>query len=164
MLLGGLWHGAGWTFVIWGGLHGIYLAINHLWRWAGFTLPKVVAWLLTITSVVFAWVVFRANSVTDAYSIWEAMLGLKGILLPVEWSHYIHMTPGQFVELQYLSGGGGLKEIYIILLFMLLALCENQFQKRKFEPSIRWFCFVIVILSWSIFSLGKVSEFLYFQF
>jgi alginate O-acetyltransferase complex protein AlgI len=51
MLLGGLWHGAGWTFVLWGGLHGLYLCINHGWRKLNVSLPKLFAWLLTF----FAW-------------------------------------------------------------------------------------------------------------
>src|SRR5438034_3751465 len=68
MLLGGLWHGAGWTFVIWGGLHGLYLVINHAWqhltrrfreihapsRWG-----RSFAWFTTFVAVLIAWVFFR---------------------------------------------------------------------------------------------------------
>ena len=87
MLLGGLWHGAGWTFVIWGGLHGFYLVINHFWR--GFrlkigltrrsTLGKFFATLLTFLTVVIAWVFFRADSYSSAISIISGMLSLNGI-------------------------------------------------------------------------------------
>ncbi len=81
MLLGGLWHGAGWTFILWGGLHGLYLVINHAW-WVlkkHFTLPnipKAVAWGLTFTSVVFAWVLFRAESLETAIKIWGGMINI----------------------------------------------------------------------------------------
>src|ERR1051326_6894256 len=65
MLLGGLWHGAAWTFVVWGGLHGLYLQVNHAWRALRFpALPGVVSWALTFIAVVVAWVVFRADSFT----------------------------------------------------------------------------------------------------
>jgi D-alanyl-lipoteichoic acid acyltransferase DltB (MBOAT superfamily) len=85
MLLGGLWHGANWTFIIWGGLHGIYLVINHFWR--GFTekngLSKdtgvvltVVYWLMTLLAVIVAWVFFRASSFADALTVLSAMVGL----------------------------------------------------------------------------------------
>ncbi len=85
MLLGGLWHGANWTFLIWGGLHGFYLVINHFWRGfaertgickgAGIML-KNAYWLLTLIAVIVAWVFFRANSLTDAFTVLTAMGGL----------------------------------------------------------------------------------------
>jgi len=91
MLMGGLWHGAGWTFVIWGALHGGYLMINHYWRdltahW-GYSderplLPAVIAWTLTLLCVVAAWVLFRAANLTTAGSMLASMIGLNGIELP----------------------------------------------------------------------------------
>ena len=92
MLLGGLWHGAGWTFVIWGGLHGAYLAINHAWShvsrrlWPHGLLPralgKSLAWLTTFTAVVIGWVFFRASDFAAAMAMLEGMAGLNGIALP----------------------------------------------------------------------------------
>lgn len=97
MLLGGLWHGAGWTFVIWGGLHGFYLIVNHLWRtfklrlhWKdGRGLAKFGAGLLTFLAVVVGWVFFRADSVTAALSMLKGMLGLNGVSLPASWEGYL---------------------------------------------------------------------------
>ncbi|WP_341910710.1 MBOAT family protein [Ferrovibrio terrae] len=88
MLLGGLWHGAGWTFVIWGGLHGLYLIINHGWRnLTGGRLRgpawQVLAWLLTFLGVVIAWVFFRAADLDAALSVLRSMLGLNGVALPL---------------------------------------------------------------------------------
>src|SRR5581483_9403477 len=64
MLLGGLWHGAGWNFVIWGGLHGLFLLVNHAWRGSvarlGVRLPLAVASGLTFLCVAVAWVFFRS--------------------------------------------------------------------------------------------------------
>ena len=71
MLLGGLWHGAGWTFVMWGGLHGLYLCANHAWRARGLAMPRLPAWVLTLLAVAFAWVLFRAPSPGMALDIWE---------------------------------------------------------------------------------------------
>jgi alginate O-acetyltransferase complex protein AlgI len=78
MLLGGLWHGAGWTFVIWGALHGAFIVINHLWRRTGIRLPAYIGWALTMAGVVVAWVFFRAASASDALAIAKAMAGLGG--------------------------------------------------------------------------------------
>jgi D-alanyl-lipoteichoic acid acyltransferase DltB (MBOAT superfamily) len=92
MLLGGLWHGAGWTFVIWGGLHGIYLVINHGWRallqrlgWNRMQERRpyqIFSWMLTFLAVVAAWVFFRAESMKAALSVLKGMVGLNGVVLP----------------------------------------------------------------------------------
>ncbi|MHA1113855.1 MAG: MBOAT family O-acyltransferase, partial [Alphaproteobacteria bacterium] len=62
MLLGGLWHGAGWTFVAWGGLHGLGLMVNHVWSRAGLRMPALSGWVLTFLFVMVGWVLFRAES------------------------------------------------------------------------------------------------------
>lgn len=84
MLLGGFWHGAGWTFIIWGGLHGIYLTLNHSWQklrksW-GHDIKEVSFWgriggtLLTFFAVTIAWVFFRAETLTGAIDMLDKML------------------------------------------------------------------------------------------
>ena len=86
MLLGGLWHGAGWTFVIWGGLHGLYLIINHAWRnlkqrmeWPdGGKFSRFGAGLLTFLAVVVGWVFFRADNLTVATELLSGMAGSNG--------------------------------------------------------------------------------------
>ena len=90
MLLGGLWHGAGWTFVVWGALHGLYLVINHGWqglrRRMGWERESragaALATLVTFLAVVIAWVFFRAQDLPTALRMLEAMAGLHGISLP----------------------------------------------------------------------------------
>jgi D-alanyl-lipoteichoic acid acyltransferase DltB (MBOAT superfamily) len=80
MLLGGLWHGAAWTFVAWGALHGVYLCLNHAWANYGPPIPQtlqrpagVVAFLLTFLAVVVAWVFFRADSLPSALYVLSRM-------------------------------------------------------------------------------------------
>ncbi|NQX88205.1 MAG: MBOAT family protein [Halioglobus sp.] len=91
MLLGGLWHGAGWPFVIWGGLHGAYLMINHAWRnmvdrigWGhtDHVLYHAMSWVITFMAVVFAWVYFRAPTLEQGNHIVLAMLGFSGFEVP----------------------------------------------------------------------------------
>lgn len=81
MLIGGLWHGAGWTFILWGGLHGVYLIVNHSWRKLNIEINKFASWLLTYLSVVVAWVFFRAATVKNALHIIATMFGANGIVL-----------------------------------------------------------------------------------
>ncbi len=73
MLLGGLWHGAAWTFVVWGGLHGAALALSHLWEKAGLRMPAFLGWLLTLLFVMACWVLFRAPDFATAGDILAAM-------------------------------------------------------------------------------------------
>jgi len=85
MVLGGMWHGAGWTFVLWGAMHGAYLLLHHAWRSSviGRLVQKLpgwpgLAWALTILAVVLAWVPFRAPDLATTLSIWGSMMGLGG--------------------------------------------------------------------------------------
>ncbi len=91
MLLGGLWHGAAWTFVIWGGMHGIYLVINHQWhsllKSKGIDFKKVPWWsvsvgcAITCIAVLLSWVIFRAESIESATLIIKTMSGFNGFNL-----------------------------------------------------------------------------------
>ena len=99
MLLGGIWHGAGWTFVLWGALHGAFLLIHR--AWSGLARPAMPAapalqplgaaagWALTMLSVAAAWVVFRADDMTAARNVWEGMAGLHGLDRPLEGADFL---------------------------------------------------------------------------
>lgn len=101
MLLGGLWHGANWTFVIWGALHGLYLVVNHIWRRffpereAASRVSVVLGWSLTTLAVMVAWVFFRAPSLSSALRVLMGMVGLNGILLPAKLTSILHLGPAQ---------------------------------------------------------------------
>ena len=79
MLLGGLWHGANWNFVLWGGLHGAALVVCGLWTRMGWRLPPVLGWLLTLGFVVVAWVLFRAPDFTTAAHVLQGLAGEGGL-------------------------------------------------------------------------------------
>ncbi|MFT5813103.1 MAG: alginate O-acetyltransferase complex protein AlgI, partial [Psychroserpens sp.] len=89
MLLGGLWHGAGWNFVIWGGLHGLYLVIFHVYSSvtekvfaSRIKMPSMIAWTLTFLAVVLSWVFFRATTPGSALTIINGMVGINGVTVP----------------------------------------------------------------------------------
>jgi hypothetical protein len=82
MLLAGLWHGAGWNFVFWGGLHGLFLVIHKQYRRLFGPLPAFVARPLTLAAVILAWVPFRAGSMTATWTILKGMAGCNGTVLP----------------------------------------------------------------------------------
>ncbi len=95
MLLGGLWHGAGWTFIAWGGMHGTFLAVNHAWRVLRERLGqdlthstffgRIAGRVLTFTVVIVAWVMFRSENIDVAISMLHGMAGLNGVVLNGAW-------------------------------------------------------------------------------
>ena len=149
MILGGAWHGAGWTFIAWGALHGLYIVINRLWRQYGIALPKALAWGITFTCVVIGWVFFRANSMTDALAMIQTMMGAKGISFAI--------------QLEVLK----VSEIAIpCILLLIICLRAKNTQERvsTFQPSIFWAFCTAGLLIVSILHFNNASEFLYFQF
>src|SRR5262249_38217721 len=92
MLLGGLWHGAAWTFVIWGAIHGFGLVVNHAWNKVAesyrLSLPNPIAWGFTLAFVMVAWVPFRADGLPAPSTIWRGRFGstemvpLEGVTAP----------------------------------------------------------------------------------
>ena len=116
MLLGGLWHGAGWPFVIWGGLHGGYLMINHGWRhmmarlgwdFSERTAYRAFAWLVTFVAVVFSWVYFRAPTLEQGNHIALAMLGLSGFEIPAGVLARLGAVGEHLTALGFVPGQGG---------------------------------------------------------
>lgn len=167
MLLGGLWHGANWTFVIWGCMHGLYLVINHgfiaLRNRLGLpALPRALAVLITFLVVVFAWVPFRAESLQQAVSMWQAMLYMNDMPLAGHTLSGIH------------TGKAGRAIVAGILVVMLLPNSQeivNTFKSYLARTDSRGRLIWVVLGSLlgvafglTTMSIGHVSEFLYFQF
>ncbi len=172
MLLGGLWHGAGWTFLVWGGLHGTYLVIEGAWRALREklrvpALPGLAARAFTLAAVVFAWVPFRAPNLQSTASIWRGMVGLGG-------------TAGTAVPVSTLELGA------VAGLFLATIMLPNSQQiARIFKPgldspgyhvfaapgprtalglNVRSALLVGLILGLGLRAISGYSEFIYFQF
>jgi len=147
MLLGGLWHGAAWTFVIWGAYHGILLSLFHAYRLA--EMPRwhdALARFGTFLAVLVGWVMFRAESVSMAVSIYESMLGLNGIGTLDAWN---------------LSAFFGWIMVYSAIYTNLDLETWNLPTPRRAVP----FAITALILALTITLISVTpSPFLYFQF
>jgi D-alanyl-lipoteichoic acid acyltransferase DltB (MBOAT superfamily) len=143
MLLGGLWHGAGWTFVAWGALHGGFLVVNHGWRalreQLGHDLKtssaagRACACALTFVAVVVAWVVFRASDMAAALLMLKAMAGGNGLVLPDFWlpkwgafGQWLAAHGVVFGDTRDLVTGGLINWIWILLLVVWFAPNTQQ--------------------------------------
>jgi alginate O-acetyltransferase complex protein AlgI len=183
MLLGGLWHGAGWNFLIWGGLHGFYLCVNHLWQ--GVRAPAVSAsrvaaalsWAVTFFAVVIAWVFFRARTLAGA---WQMLGGLFG----VEAGSSAYVSPGilRVMDLPVLVGEQRLFLIGSGAVMMALAIAlwlpnvPQLFGYREYRrapepsawprwrPNLAWALLSALAFAISLFGMWQHLEFLYFQF
>jgi D-alanyl-lipoteichoic acid acyltransferase DltB (MBOAT superfamily) len=142
MLLGGLWHGAGWTYVFWGGLHGCYLVINHLYISARKSLGhdlkqdgwflRGMGWLATFIAVVISWVFFRADSFTTALNVLRSMFGFNGIQLGTFLEPYLGFLRNWGVGFLGFTVNVGIGQKYatfaIIVLLLIAWLTPNTQQ------------------------------------
>lgn len=153
MLLGGLWHGAGWTFIVWGGLHGLYLVINHGWQALRIklgqhperplSLPmRVISVMLTFLAVVAAWVVFRADNIGAAITMLTTMAGFNGIVLPDTWLPKLG-TPGHWLATAGVTFGPGNRLIgidafgWISVLMLIIWFAPNTQQiMAAYKPAL----------------------------
>jgi alginate O-acetyltransferase complex protein AlgI len=147
MVLGGLWHGAGWTFVLWGCLHGFYLIINHGWRSLFGSREKTKnrsfwAWVVTFLAVTIAWVPFRAESIHGVENILGGMIGLHGYILPESYLYYFNhlydfgdylvAVGWQFSDAGLFRGLGQILSFFLLIL--ILAFLPNTQQiMRQFK-------------------------------
>ncbi len=146
-LLGGIWHGAGWTFVFWGFLHGIALSIQRIWKSMGFKMNKFLAWFLTFNFVNIGWVFFRAKDWADAIKVLKGMAGVNGIVY----------TESVYFDRDYLWK--------FALLIIFCVVSKNTIEVINiYKLSYKTLIAGIVVLIISILRLQHVSEFLYFNF
>ncbi len=150
-LISGFWHGAGWTFVVWGILHGLASVIARMWKRSGGRLPKLLAWAVTFLFVHLAFVIFRAPDMSVALSVYKAMFGFEGI---------------QLIGINVLFNQDLTHLVLALLLGLGIALfAKNSVQimeTQKRTPLMM--LFVVMLLYYSSMQLQRVSEFLYFNF
>jgi alginate O-acetyltransferase complex protein AlgI len=167
MFIAGIWHGAGWTFILWGGCHGGALVVNHTWKRKKLKMPKPLAWTLTFLFVNFSFVLFRAKSMADAGKVLGAMAGLNGVLpSTISKCSFSDLGKGNFWKLLMAGVKGSDATIWTVLVILIFTLTvKNSIQMEKdFKPSWKALAFLVVISFYALINMNKVSEFLYFQF
>jgi D-alanyl-lipoteichoic acid acyltransferase DltB (MBOAT superfamily) len=144
-IIGGIWHGAGWTYVFWGFLHGVALVINHIWKSLGLKLPMLVAWFLTFNFVNIAWVFFRAPTWDDAVNVFTTMFDFSGFDLNDIYDSSVYW------------------QVMIGIIMVLVLKNSNEWAKIQ-KATLKYQLFTTLLLAVGILYLSKVSEFIYFQF
>lgn len=190
MVLGGLWHGANWTFVLWGVAHGTYLMINHAWRHLVGEdrrygpVGRLACWAITFLGVVFAWVLFRAPDIRTAMHIYAGLLGINGLSLPLSlrpiaegWHLPVTLyfndlfqgvpLPESYSFVKLVSTLG----IAAVIAFFMPSVASMYQVGRGLTADWQRLIFTRRMgvafgfaLTVAVFSISKVSPFLYFQF
>ena len=166
-VIGGLWHGAGWTFIFWGFLHGLALIVQRFWSKLGFKLWTWLAWLITFNFVNIAWVFFRAKEWDDAVKVLSGMIGLSGIKIHTILQSKLSFLEGYGVEFGIYDAVKlpVLETLWFVFGFALVLLFKNSIQIiSNFQLNYKTVLLSAITFVLSFLSLNKVSEFLYFNF
>lgn len=168
-LVSGFWHGANWTFVVWGLLHGIAEVITRRFRNTWSRIPAFLQWLLTFGFVSCAFLIFRADSLSQAYIMFRKLATLEslsitptmleGLTLP-EIAHIEKLTGIEGM----LGGRYGIHLWAFLGIVMYATLRTENVQKKKFVCSGKTLLQTVGMLAWTIVSLSGISTFLYFNF
>lgn len=148
-VVGGIWHGANWTFIAWGLMHGVALVIHRLWQKTGIVMSNALGIIITFLFANFAWVFFRATSFTDAWAVIRSMLGLNDF-------KYV----GSYVT----------TDVYIVPVLItgaVLLFCKNPYQLvPEFKPNWKHLFYMIVLTLIALIYLNSITanDFLYFDF
>jgi len=167
-LVGGLWHGAGWTFVFWGFLHGMAMLVHRAWKQAGLSMPKAAAWFLTFNFVNIAWVFFRANDFNGALRVLKGMAGTGGVTLPAASSKYLGFLAQYGVGFSGFGAGLniGTTAVATILASLAAAFAFSNSNEiaGSFKPGWKTLAFVVAAACLGLLGMNTVHEFLYFNF
>ncbi|MBU3015747.1 MBOAT family protein [Poseidonibacter lekithochrous] len=144
-IIGGFWHGAGWTFLFWGLLHGLALSIHRLWSNLGFKMWTWLAWFITFNFVNIAWVFFRAKEWDDAIKVLGAMFNLENLTFNLNYLEVVCILLGLIVVLFFKNSNEIIKKLKINTLISIIIG-------------------FLIFIALTILEIRSSSEFLYFQF
>lgn len=169
-LVSGIWHGANWTFILWGLLHGVLNCLSRIFRRQWNRLHIVCQWFFTFSLVNLLWVLFRADSLGDALAFYRELFRLSAFsirtelyncfLLP-ELSNLVHFLPPVDRFVQQIPGF--YLWLFLFAAFFIVLNLPNS-KQIQFRPTLATSLTTVLFLFWSIISLAGVSVFLYFNF
>jgi D-alanyl-lipoteichoic acid acyltransferase DltB (MBOAT superfamily) len=167
-LIGGLWHGAGWTFVFWGFIHGLAIISHRIWRDLGFRMNRFLAGVITFNFVNIAWVFFRANDWKDATKVLNGMFGFEGVIISKSLFEAIPgLSKFGFSVGDHLANMLANDDVFrmIIVASIIVFFFKNSNHFRN-TLKMNWsvLIFASLLFAISILSINKVSPFLYFNF
>ena len=169
-LASGIWHGANWTFILWGGVHGIAQVLYRIFGGLWDRLPKLLRGMCTFLFVDMAFMLFRSASVRDFGILLANMLQRKPGGIPGEMAKCFDVIEFTYIEdhvgvLKMIAERIPYLHMWIVLgIAAAIAFLGKNCYEREFRPTLTKGLGCIVLLVWSILSLSGLSIFLYFNF
>ena len=169
-LVSGIWHGAAWTFIVWGLLHGAARVLHKIFQKSWDKFPKPIRWFVTFVFLNITWIFFRAESLTQAGIL------LKKVFTSFSWKlHSGLMQQFDVLEFTYIEEHVALfmnlvktyPQIHLLIVMLIglfVALVPKNLYKKELKPGIGNALASVVLLVWCILSFSGVSTFLYFNF
>lgn len=180
-VLGGLWHGAGWTFVFWGFIHGCALVVHRIWSCVGFKLPSWIGLMVTFNFINLSWVFFRAKEWKDAIKVLSGMIDLNDIILTKTFV-YIYDNTVKKISFMMPDLNATQNQVFlfdfntfawIVAMFVVVIKCQNSYEaifyyrsdKQNSITKISAIYFAFLFMFSILFmSLTAHTEFIYFNF
>ena len=166
-LIGGFWHGAGWTFIFWGAMHAFAIIVHRIWTTTGVKLNNIISWFLTFNFINLSWIFFRAEKWEDAIKIIKGMLGLTGVVLPISLQNISFLQQNKIVFGEVFANFNSDTEVilWIAIAFFICLIFKNSNQVLiAYKPSSKIVFFIVLIFVISLMHLDKNVDFIYFNF
>lgn len=175
-VIGGIWHGAGWTFIFWGFLHGMALVVQRVWGFLNIRMWAWVSWFITFNFVNIAWVFFRAEEWSDAKKVLKGMFDLNGVMLPKRYN-FMQILPDKYLGTMS-DIAPNLKADETLLLWVASSAIVALFFKNSMEiikypilldssriTVVKLAAYSVILLTGlAAISLQSYTEFIYFNF
>ena len=166
-LIGGMWHGAGWTFIFWGALHAMAIIFHRIWCNTGVNLNKLLAWFVTFNFINISWIFFRAEQWEDAIKVLKGMFGFSGVVLPSIFQNISFLQGNKIVIGEVFANFNSDTEItlwLLIALFICLFFKNSNEIVSFYKPDNKIVFFIVSIFTISLMNLDKNVDFIYFNF
>ncbi len=166
MFIAGVWHGAGWTFVVYGALHGAALVVNHIRKKKKKKFPGWLSWFITFNFINITFVIFRAKTLADAGKVLIGMMGLSGVVVPKLGIKSV----GALKEYGFKMGSYLYPDDYFLIIMFLgtswvLYKFRNTSELEKtFKPDTRIAIYCGIAFVFCLFGMNRITEFIYFNF
>ena len=167
-LLSGFWHGASWSFVLWGVMHGVFSVLTRLCKKFVEKVPRVINWVVTFVFVNIAWVFFRAGTIPKAVArlqrVFAGGFRIQSQVFLDQISSPEISEVLSFFAIEERFPAFVLVGYFVVALGLILG-SKNAYEKMKlFQPNVLTFGITLILLMWSVFSFAGISTFLYFNF
>jgi D-alanyl-lipoteichoic acid acyltransferase DltB (MBOAT superfamily) len=162
-LIGGLWHGASWMFVLWGAFHGLAMVIHRIWKDMGFKMNSFLAWFITFNFINITWVFFRAKHWDDALKVLGGMSGFHGIALCDCLNSNLLLNNGITFGHVFVNSNLNQNSLTFMFLTLIILTQKNSTQYNSTVKKPFWLLTALLLIASFLF-INNNTEFLYFNF